>query len=252
MLSVYLACLLVGGVFVGLTAFAGGHDHDHDADVDHDLDVDHDIDIDVDHDVDVDIDHDLDLDVDVDHDIDVDHDVAIDLELDAGVGGSGGNLADDAQAVGEGAAGKRHKRLWLPVYSLRFWTFGAAFFGLTGVLLTTLTEAGEPLGAGLAAAFGVVAGAGMATLARQMRKPVTADAIRMSDYPGQLGELVLPLREGGRSRIRIQIRHRERELIARTESPQALPKGSRVVILSLDEEGHAVVAPEGDLYRLER
>ena len=62
---------------------------------------------------------------------------------------------------------------------------------------------------------------------------------------------MLPLREGGRSRIKVRIRHRECELIARTESPQALPKGSRVVILSLDEEGHAVIAPEGELYRLE-
>ena len=237
MLTVYLACLVVGGVFVGLSAFAGGHDSD--ADVDHDLD--HEIDVDVD--ADIDVDADADVDADVDHELDGHADVGHDL--------APGHLTDDAQAVGEGRGLRRRRIPWMPFLSLRFWTFGSAFFGLTGTLLTLLTAAGEPLGVVLAGGTGLVAGLGMATLAHSMRRGISADEIRVSDYPGQLGELVLPLRKGGKTRVRVKIRHRERELGARTVEPLALPKGARVVVLSLDDEGHALVAPEQELYRLE-
>ena len=98
-----------GGLFVAASVFFGDHDTDSDADFDADLDTDFDADLDIDADIDVDVD--ADIDVDADH-----------------------SIADIVHAGGDAA----HDALWLPFFSLRFWTFSLASFGLTGTLLQLL------------------------------------------------------------------------------------------------------------------
>ena len=63
MMTLYMVCVVAGGVLMGTSIFLGG-DHDSDADFDADVDAD--------------------MDLDVDHDVEVDHD------MEAHAGGSGG------------------------------------------------------------------------------------------------------------------------------------------------------------------
>lgn len=211
MLTVYLTSLVVGGVFVGLSSSGAFGDHADGLGGHADADVD----------------------VDADADADAEHALAL-------AEGSHGLVARAPEAP----------RRWLPFLSFRFWTFGAAFFGLTGTLLTTLTSIGVPLVAVLSAGTGLGVGALSAWMIQWLRKPV-GETTRGDDYHGQVGELMMPLREGGVSRVRLRVGGRERFLLASTPEPLALPAGARVVVLGLDEVGKAQIAPEETLYRSE-
>jgi len=219
LLTLYLSSLVVGGTFVALSSL-GGFGRSLDADVDADVDVD------------VDVDADADVDVDADHALEAGHALA---------------LADGSHGLAPRPA---KKKLWLPVLSFRFWTFGAAFFGLTGTLLTSLTGAGPIVVAMLSAGVGVGVGTLSAGVVRWLRKPV-GETVRKSDYIGQAGELTLPLRKGGVTRIRLRVKERERSMLAMAPEPLALPAGTRVVVLGIDGDGKAQIVPEDSVFRPE-
>ncbi|MEM9456713.1 MAG: hypothetical protein AAGF11_21225 [Myxococcota bacterium] len=209
LLTLYLSSLVVGGVFVGLSSVgAFGRE------------------------------------VDVSDDGDFDADIDGDFDADAGADAGQGN----AMALADGSHGlaPTRRKLWLPVMSFRFWTFGAAFFGLAGTLLTTLTGLGTVAVAAASTGTGVGVGSLSAWLVRWLRRPV-GESVRLRDYSGQVAELVLPLREGGVSRIKLRVQERERTMLAVAPEPLALPAGTRVVVLNIDESGKAQIAPEGSL-----
>ena len=68
--------------------------------------------------------------------------------------GHGVHLAADHAPAPDGPG------TWLPFLSFRFWTFGVAFFGLTGVIFDGVGLAGE--GATLAVAIGLGLACGLA------------------------------------------------------------------------------------------
>jgi len=218
MLTIYLTSLIIGGVFVGLSAIGViGKD----ADVSHDVDAD----------IDADVDTDIDADVDADHDFDTTHALTV----------------TDASHGLEPAK----RTMWLPVLSLRFWTFGSTFFGLTGTLLTTLTATGVILAAALSAGVGAGVGTASAWIVRWMRKPV-GEVVRLSEYRGQMAQTVLPLPMGGITRIRLNVQGRERDMLARAQEPVALPSGTNVVVLGIDDNGQAQIAPEETIFTSEK
>ncbi|MCH9684169.1 MAG: hypothetical protein K0V04_22240 [Deltaproteobacteria bacterium] len=215
MLATYLTCLVVGGVFVGLSSLGAiGKDVDLDADADIDVDAD----------------------VDADADIDVDHDLS---------GVTALSVGDASQALAPHNPTRRGP--FIPMLSFRFWTFGSAFFGLAGTLLSTLTPAGPVMVAALSAGTGIGVGTFSAWTVRWLRRPV-GESVRIRDYTGQIGELTMALREGGVSRIRLQVAERERLMLAVATEPLALPAGTRVVVLGIDEHGKALIAPETTIY----
>lgn len=227
MLTAYLVCLVVGGVFVGLSALsglgkdvdAGGHEADHD--VDHE--VDHEVDHDVDHDHVVELDHDHAF----AHDDDVDHAPSL----------SEAALAGGARPI------EAPRRRFVPFTSFRFWTFGGCFFGLTGVALSQLTTLGEPLSALTSAGVGLAAGTATAALVHRLRRPVGAPMTN-DQWIGQTAELLLPLAPGALSKVRVAAGGRERDLVVTLADGPGLPKGTRVVILGIDRDGRALVQPE--------
>jgi hypothetical protein len=214
MLTVYLSCLVVGGVFVALSAMGA-----------------------------------------LGKDVDVDHDASVEAhaELDAGFEAHALEAAPELDAAHEltlgdasqGLAAREpdSRKLWLPVLSLRFWTFGAAFFGLTGTLLSTLTATSAFFVAAMSAATGIGVGTLSAWLVRWLRRPVGA-SVRIGDYSGAVGELMLPLRPGGITRIRLRVHERERTMLAVSPDPIELAAGTRVLVLGIDERGRAQIEPE--------
>lgn len=223
MLTVYLTSLVVGGVFVGLSS-VGAFDHHVDGAVGGHGDAD----------AQGSVDAPMDADADANQALDSTHALA---------------LADGSHGLGPRP--REEPRRWLPFLSFRFWTFGAAFFGLAGTLLTTLTSASVPVVATLSAGTGLGVGTLSAAMIRWLRRPV-GETTHGDDYTGQVGELMLPLREGGVSRIRLKVGGRERFLLASTPEPLALPAGLRVVVLGLDQAGKAQIAPEEALYDSEK
>ena len=223
MLTLYLTCLLVGGVFVGLSVFSG-------------------------------LDKDADLAADKDFDALV-GDVDVDLDVDGGVDGhmevEHASIAEASHGADDGRRRRRRKGIWLPILSFRFWTFGSAFFGLTGAVLTVLHLSVEPVTVGLSSAIGLAVGAAAAAIVRALQNPVGATKVTGRDFHGAVGELILPLKADGVSKVQALSAGAAKEFVAIADEGLAMPRGTAVVILGIDADGRARVAPEEQLFQLE-
>ena len=96
--------------------------------------------------------------------------------------------------------------------------------------------------------MGLGVGGVTAALVQSLRKPVTGDIIARGDHVGQVGELLFTLRPGGVSKVAFSIRHKDLVLLCVMRGEAELPAGTRVVVLDIDDDGRAVVAPEAALF----
>lgn len=162
---------------------------------------------------DVDVDADIDADVDADADGDTDHD------------------------TGDLLAG------WLPVTSLRFWIFFAAFFGLTGTLLVglKLIDSGAIVAA-LSGAVGWSAGAAIVAAYRRLKDQVVDSTLGEDDYIGANGIVVLPVAKGRTGKVRLELAGRTVELLADTEEEEPLDIRQIVTVWGIVDDGRVLIA----------
>ncbi len=211
MLQLYAASLGFGAVLIGVSILFGGADKD----FDHDGDVDLDGEVDLDGDAELDLDHDHDLDLDHDHDLDaapVDLAQSVEAEL-ASLDSSAG-LAD---------------LLWLPLFSMRFWTFGAAAFGFTG---TALTLGGLPWWVVLLCAvlFGTGSGVAATAFFRALKKDAVTSTTTMRSFRGEEAEVLLPIEPGGRGKIKLVTATGIHTFVATSRDAESIPIGAKVLI----------------------
>lgn len=135
-----------------------------------------------------------------------------------------------------------HDGPWVPFFSLRFWTYMLGVFGLTGLLLTLLTDAREPLIASLSAGTGFLSGLVSAALVRWISTHEADSTTREKDLLGLRAKVTVPIREQQLGRIRTTVKGELLDLLATAEEPKALPEGSEVVIIGM-ENGRATVMP---------
>lgn len=126
---------------------------------------------------------------------------------------------------------------WLPVTSLRFWTFFLAFFGLVG---TALLLVGAPMGAALtaipSAGVGYLSGVVAVRVLRALARQQIGTSLGTADLVGEVGQLTLPAGPGNRGTIRLQVAGRTVELTAETEDEE-LDLGARAVVLGVRDDG---------------
>ncbi len=223
MLLLYLGCFVLGGILVGASALAGGHDHD----VDHDLD--HDFDHDLDHDFDHDFDHDL------DHDFD--HDV--------GHGGLEHGLQEDLSEAAVAVHGPgpklRRKARWVPFASLRFWTFFLAFFGLTGLVLDGLDLMSAMPAFVVALALGASSGSGISYAVYRLKTQQVGQAAGAQDFIGREAEVLLRVGPGKEGKVRLDVMGQLVELLATAD--EDIGPGEKVLVYEM--EGYTVKVARG-------
>jgi len=186
---------------------------------------------------DADVDTDLDVDADLDVDGDVDADIDADADADIDSGGLGG-LGDAVQA-------------WLPFASMRFWTFGAAFFGLTGVLLETASPL-SGLSAGLVSgAVGYLCGTGATRIIRALRKQRVDSSVGELDFLGAQGRVLLTVKQGQPGKIRLELKGRTIDLMAETPDGEPLTPGQPVIVFDVVTGGNVRVTAENGALKLE-
>lgn len=166
-------------------------------------------------------------DTDAHADADFDGDADADFDADADIDGG----HDGFDVMG-----------WFPIASLRFWTFFAAFFGLTGLVIDAGGIAGPYVGLGVAAVVGYACGYTMTRLIRSLRRERVDSSVAASDCIGETARVILPVTPDRAGKIRLEIKGRTVELTAETEDQDLeLDPGQTCVVYGLTEDGRAVV-----------
>lgn len=122
--------------------------------------------------------------------------------------------------------------LWL-IASTRFWSFGLAAFGITGLLLT-LFQLHWLLVAAVASPFGAAVGYAVAKFFRRVNTDSVSGDIGLERYVGQEARVVIPVRPGAIGKISLRTKSGTLEMVARSRDGSALEVGSRVLIAHVD------------------
>ncbi len=203
MLALYLAALAFGGTLLAVSLLFGG-----------DAEIDAGVDVDVDADVDADADADIQGNPDADS---------------AGVGHVGTGLGDLADA-------------WLPITSLRFWTFFLTFFGLTGASLAWSGAMTDSFGVAIiAVAIGYVSGAAIANTVKHLRTQVVDSSVTGADCVGTTATVVLAVSADKPGTVRASIKGRLVELVAETEEVDPLVRSTPALIYAVKDDGRVLV-----------
>ena len=123
---------------------------------------------------------------------------------------------------------------WLPFLSLRFWTFGAATFGLTGGLVSLLPVA-EPVPAVLATLVGGAVGAVAATAFRWVGRDVVTSSPSLARFVGEQARVVVAVRPGRSGRVALLTDAGRFELPAVSADTASLEHGETVLIADVRE-----------------
>lgn len=130
---------------------------------------------------------------------------------------------------------------WLPVTSLRFWTFFAAFFGAVGTVLSAWDLAGPAPAAVLAVVAGYLSGLIMDRSMRYLRRADSNSSLGGGDVVGAGAEVLLPVGSGAPGKVRVRLKGRAVDLLAVTEDEEPLAAGQHAMVLSMRDDGHVVV-----------
>jgi membrane protein implicated in regulation of membrane protease activity len=123
--------------------------------------------------------------------------------------------------------------LVLPFLSLRFWTFGLAFFGLTGAVLHGLGSTSPLIAAVLAAALGLALGYGAARLFQTLARETVGQLAPDGGHVGREGKLLLPVARGQRGKVRVTAGGAAVDLLAESDDERPLPAGTTVLIVAM-------------------
>jgi membrane protein implicated in regulation of membrane protease activity len=130
---------------------------------------------------------------------------------------------------------------WLPLTSLRFWTFFAAFFGGVGTVLSAWSLAGPVPAAALAVAAGYLSGLIMDRSMRYLRRADSDSSLGGRDLVGAGAEVLVPVAPGVPGKVRVRLKGRSVDLLARSEDEATMAAGKHVMVLSMDDDGHVLV-----------
>lgn len=167
-------------------------------------------------------DSDAEVDADFDHDFDADHDFDHDAggDLDAGPG-----LVD--------------------LFSIRALFLFAAFFGLTGLMLSWIGS-GEPFTALVATLMGLVVGLGGNYLIKRVGYAHVSSDVSATDLQGATAKVLVPFEGERRGKISLVARGHQVQLLARSldaESVEAFGPGDEVVVVRMVGSVAEVVKP---------
>lgn len=158
---------------------------------------------------------------------DHDHEFDADADADADLGG---------HDVGHG--------IWLPFFSLRFYTYFFAGFGFTGLLLHYLTQTPAIVGAWISAGVGLAIGFIVSILMRLLRVTETTTSSTDKDVLGKEATVLVAIRGSNPGRIRCSVKGDIIDFLATSELPETIDVGANVVVVAMDNGRAQVVTRE--------
>lgn len=155
-----------------------------------------------------------------------------------------GSDADADADGGDVDGGTDVDATWVPILSLRFWTFSAAFFGLTGMLLHWLT--GLSVAAQLATAlpFGLVSGLGASWTLRRLQLDQISSSVSEQEMLGTEARVLFEISAASPGKVAWQVRGRDVELLAITDEETPIARGESAVIIAFEDGKARVIRPD--------
>ncbi|MDJ0554206.1 MAG: NfeD-like protein [Microcoleaceae cyanobacterium MO_207.B10] len=142
------------------------------------------------------------------------------------------------------------RRLWLPLFSFKFWTFGSCFFGLTGILLSYSSPTLSPtIVAIISIIVGILCGTIMAWVLHTLKHNQVDSLVRSADLVGLSGTVEIPFDKDSRGKIRVNVKESIVEFIAFTEESREFHQGEIAFIVGV-ENNRAWVISEDCLAKL--
>ncbi len=178
--------------------------------------------------------------IDFGGDFDGDFDLSIDSDGD-------GNLddIDFGTHLGETFVVLR-SRWWLPLLSLRFWTFALCFFGLTGLLLGWVQPELKPLLVALIALFmGLFCGLVAALVLRSLSRQSVSSLIQPESLTGQLGTVEIPFDQNSRGKVSLNLNGSIVSFFAITQEEREFHQGDQVLVVGMERDKLWVAAADG-------
>ena len=152
----------------------------------------------------------------------------------------------------KGRLRRGHRRVGRPslpilgiLKSLKFWTFGSCFFGLTGLVLSALQPALVPAGIfTLALGMGLLCGIAMAWILLVLRRRHADSLVRSEDLVGQTGIVEIPFDAHQKGKVRLQVKGSTVDFVALTDEPKMLKIGDPIVVMGTKKNRVWVVSAE--------
>jgi len=164
---------------------------------------------------------------------DIDSDWEIDPEYE--VDPHAGNILEQRERGELETLVKPRRSMGLPIFKLRFWTFGSCFFGLTGLLLSRIQPSLSPwLVLGLAIAIGTLCGTAIVWVLYSLRQREADSLVRTGDLAGLSGIVEIPFDSSSRGKVRVNAKGMMIDFTASTQEAVAFAKGERVVIVGVE------------------
>lgn len=137
------------------------------------------------------------------------------------------------------------RRLWLPIFSLRFWTFGSCFFGLSGLLVSLVRpDLAAWVVAAIALALGTTCGIAAAWTLRSLGNSKANSLVGSDDVTGLIGTVEIPFEANSRGKISLSIKGSTVSFMAFTEEERAFNRGDRVLVVGRQKNQLWVVSPD--------
>ncbi len=135
--------------------------------------------------------------------------------------------------------------LWLPFLTVKFWTFGSCFFGLTGIVLSKFTPEMSQLAiASISVLIGSFCGTSMVWVLRNLRRHQADSLIRTNDLIGLSGKVLIPFDSQSKGKVQLNVKGSTLNLVAFTDEAKGFNKGDRVLVVGLKNNQLWVVTDE--------
>jgi membrane protein implicated in regulation of membrane protease activity len=143
--------------------------------------------------------------------------------------GSGAGHGHGHHGAADGDAG-----FWTLFLSLRFWTFAALGFGLSGTLLHRLVLADPVVALAVASVMGVGSGLFAAMAFRMLRRGSGGTEAAASQASGRVGRVLVPITKGAAGQVRVEIGGSSVDLLATTDEEE-IGHGEAVIVEDVHE-----------------
>ncbi|MBN2724179.1 MAG: NfeD family protein [Deltaproteobacteria bacterium] len=126
------------------------------------------------------------------------------------------------------------------VFSIRFWSFFIAFFGLTGVGMTYIHGPGIVTFL-IALGMGLTAGFSISYLFRVMSRGNVSSEVSSSDMLGRTGKIIVPLSPGDNGKIRLVIKGQILDRIAISDDAE-FEIGDEATVVKVEDNKVKVIS----------